>query len=70
MGKGDKSGKGRGDKDSNAATEAQKKSRDKEDEESGSDSADELQAVRPKIGESKDTLRKRAAYFQKRSGGG
>ena len=60
---------GRG-KNSNAASKTDKKSRGDEDEESGSDSANELEPVRPKIGESKDTLRKRSEWFQKRSGGG
>ena len=56
-----------GGKGSKAAAKADKKSRD--DENDSSDSEVELEPVRPKIGESGDTLRKRAAWFQKRTGG-
>ncbi len=55
-------------KGSKAAAKAKKKSRD--DENDSLDSEVELEPVRPKIGESGDTLRKRAAWFQKRTGGG
>jgi hypothetical protein len=60
--------KDRGRKGSKAAAKTDKKSRDDENE--SSDPEVELEPVRPKIGESGDTLRKRAAWFQKRTGGG
>ena len=60
--------KDRGSKDSKAATKTDKKSDGDENESSGSEV--ELEPVRPKIRESEDTLRKRAAWFQKRTGGG
>jgi len=37
-----------------------------DNDETDSDSADEITPVRPKIGESKDNLRNRSDYFQKR----
>jgi hypothetical protein len=57
-----------GGKESKAASGTDKKSGGDENESSDSDV--ELEPVRPKIGESKDTLRKRSEWFQKRSGGG
>ena len=65
----EKATKGQGGKDSNAAAEPDKKSHGDDDQASDSDSAVDLKPVRPKIGESKDNLRKRSEWFQKRHGG-
>ena len=62
---------GRG-KDSNAAAKTDKKASDDsdhKDEASGSE-AIELEAVKSKKGEPDDNLRRRAEWFQKRTGGG
>lgn len=40
------------------------------DENEADDSAAGLEPARPKVGESKDNLKKRADYFQKRHGSG
>jgi hypothetical protein len=40
------------------------------DEKDADDSAAGLEPARPKTGESKDNLKKRSDYFQKRHGGG
>ena len=59
---------GRG-KDSNAAAETDKKASDDKDEASGSD-AIELEATKSKKkGEPDDNLKRRAEWFQKRTGG-
>jgi hypothetical protein len=50
--------------------DATTKSQGGKDEAADSGSATDLKPVSPKIGESKDNLRKREEWFQKRTGGG
>jgi hypothetical protein len=59
-----------GNENSDAATKADKKSRSDEEEAAGSDLASELEPVRTRKGEPADNLRRRAEWFQKRTGGG
>ena len=56
-------------KKSNATPKRARKSRGEKREASGSDSSNELEAVRTKKGEPADNLRQRAEWFQKRHGG-
>ena len=58
-----------GGKDRNAADKNEKQPSD-EGKDAGSDSSSELEAVRSKKGEPPDNLRRRAEWFQKRTGGG
>jgi hypothetical protein len=60
--------KDRDGEDRKSAKESGKKSGGDENE--ADDSAAGLEPGRPKVGESKDNLKKRADYFQKRHGGG
>ena len=55
-----------------SAAETAKKSRRAKDRDAPDDDSDpaEITPVRPKIGESKDTLRQRSQWFQKRTGRG
>ncbi|MGH9931153.1 MAG: hypothetical protein ACREA9_18245 [Pyrinomonadaceae bacterium] len=56
-------------KDGNAAAKTDEKANDDKDEASGSEEV-ELEPVKSKKGEPDDNLRRRAEWFQKRTGGG
>jgi hypothetical protein len=61
----DKDEKDRSNKDRHAASGTQKKSRPKDDDDSGKDEG-ELSPVKPKLGEPSGNLRRRAEWFRKR----
>jgi hypothetical protein len=61
--------KDRDGEDRKSSKESGKKS-DSDENDADDDSAAGLEPARPKTGESKDNLKKRADYFQKRHGGG